>query len=172
MSTLLPARRVLLVCLPLLFVFAALPAIAQHAKNTQAAPLQERMSYAQFKRMGLDKLSPEQLKALNTWLRTHGEQGPSMDAAAPARTRATAPAGKAPANGKDIHTRIAGTFRGWDSDTVFTLANGQRWQVADDSEMMMHSLDNPKVTLHKGFFGSWLLSVDGTHQSVRVTPAR
>jgi hypothetical protein len=164
-----PVRRFPLICLTALLVLASWPVFAQ---PPQQAPLQERMSYAQFKRLGLDKLSPEQLKALNAWLRTHGEQGPSMDRA-PARTAAQPAARKTKqTDGKDIHSHIVGTFRGWDSDTVFTLANGQRWQVADDSEMMMHSLDNPKVTLRKGFFGSWLLSVDGTHQSVRVTPAK
>lgn len=168
MAAMRPVRRILLACLPALFVFVAVSAHAQQARKP--APLQERMSYAEFKRLGLDKLSPDQLQALNAWLGTHGESGPSMDAAGAAP--ANAPAGAPVTDNKDIHTRIVGTFRGWDADTVFTLANGQRWQVADDSQLMMHSLDNPKVTLRKGFFGSWLLSLDGTNETVHVSPAR
>lgn len=161
-----PVRRCLQACLPVLFVFAMAPALAQQAKP---APLQERMSYAQFKRLGLDKLSPAQLKALNAWLATHGERGPSMDRAAARPSAGTAPASTGHG---DIHTRIVGTFRGWDTGTVFTLANGQRWQVADDSSLMIHSMKNPAVTLRKSFFGSWLLDVDGVDQSVHVTRKR
>jgi hypothetical protein len=158
-------RRFLLAGLPLLLAFGFAPV---HAQQAQSAPLQERMSYAQFKRLGLDKLTPAQLDTLNAWLRKHGDRGPSMEAAAvPSRQPATAQPNTT--NSGDIHTRIDGTFRGWDADTVFTLANGQRWRVVDDSQQMMHSMHNPKVTLRKGFFGSWLLSVDGTSQSVRVS---
>ena len=156
-------RRYLQACLPLLFVFAMAPAFAQQANP---APLQERMSYAQFKRLGLDKLSPAQLKALNAWLATHGESGPSMDSAGPGQGQRDSTAQR---GSKDIHTHIVGTFRGWDTGTVFTLANGQRWQVADDSSLMIHSMKNPAVTLRKSFFGSWLLDVDGVDQSVHVT---
>ena len=159
-----PVRRCLQACLPALFVFAmAAPALARQAPP---APLQERMSYAQFKRLGLDKLSPAQLKALNAWLATHGERGPSMDSATARPGGDTAPAAS---GNRDIHTHIVGTFRGWDTGTVFTLANGQRWQVADDSSLMIHSMKKPAVTLRKSFFGSWLLEVDGVDQSVHVT---
>jgi hypothetical protein len=33
-----------------------------------------------------------------------------------------------------IKTTIRGKFEGWESQTVFTLANGQRWQVANPGE--------------------------------------
>jgi len=150
-----------------LCMLATPPAHArQHDRND--APLQERMSYAEFTRLGLDKLSPAQLKALNAWLHAHGDRGPSVDAVEPPRAAQAETANRGPS---EIHTHIVGTFTGWNSGTVFTLANGQRWQVAGDSELMIHSMRDPGVTLRKSFFGSWLLDVDGVDQEVHVTPA-
>ncbi len=168
MTAITPIHRLLLAGLSLLLVLAVVPARAQQATP---APLQERMSYAQFKRLGLDKLTPAQLDALNAWLREHGETGPALDAA-PASSNAPRPAAPAAQGNADIHARIKGSFRGWDNGTVFTLDNGQRWKVSEDSQLMMRSIDNPKVTLRKGFFGSWLLSLDGTNETVRVTQQR
>ncbi|MBB6182755.1 hypothetical protein [Oleiagrimonas soli] len=137
-----------------------------HAQSMpKPAPLEERMSHAEFMRLGLDKLSPAQLKALNVWLQTHGERGPSMDDYVPRSARAAGD----DMGDADIHSSIVGAFRGWDAYTVFTLANGQHWKVSEDSQMTMRSIDNPKVTLRKGFLGSWLLSVDGSRESVRVS---
>jgi hypothetical protein len=146
----------------------AAPGARAQARTAADAPLQERMSYAQFTRLGLDKLSPTQLKALNAWLHAHGDRGPSVDAIESARATRAERAEHGP---NVVHTHIVGTFRGWGADTVFTLANGQRWEVAGDSELMIHSMKDPKVTLRKSMFGSWLLNVDGVNQSVHVTPA-
>ncbi|WP_113063421.1 hypothetical protein [Oleiagrimonas sp. MCCC 1A03011] len=160
-----PLSLFLVACLSVLSVCT----VAHAQAKPKSAPLEERMSHAEFLRLGLDKLTPAQLKALNTWLQTHGERGPSMDDFVPARS---ARASHDDTGDADIHSLIAGTFRGWDSYTVFTLANGQRWRVSEDSQMTMHSIDNPKVTLRKGFLGSWLLSVDGARESVHVTRVR
>ena len=146
----------------------AVPQVRAQQHNPHDAPLQERMSYAEFTRLGLDKLSPAQLKALNAWLHTHGERGPSVEAMESARAAQPQKAGTGP---DEIHTHIVGAFNGWNSGSVFTLANGQRWQVAGDSQLMIHSMHNPKVTLRKSFFGSWLMDVDGVDQEVHITPA-
>ncbi len=164
------ARRVILSALSALMLAVTAPAIAAQRGNgpTTYTPLQQRMSYTDFTRAGLDRLSPAQLKALNDWLRTHAGR-----VATPSNAAASTPhEGAGHADSNVIHSHIVGTFRGWSADTVFTLANGQRWQVVGGSDMMFHSMKDPAVTLHKGFFGSWMLDVDGVDQSVRVSRAR
>lgn len=159
-----PARTLRL-SLPLLLALA--PAV--HAQTTHA-PLQQRMSYAKFRQLGLDKLSSAQLKALNAWLQTHGDTGPTMDG--PIRSGpATSNDSRQTGDAREIHSTLEGIFRGWSYGTVFTLANGQRWKVVESEALTMHSIKQPKVTLRKGFLGSWLFSVDGVRESARVTPA-
>ena len=137
-----------------------------HAQQS-AAPLEERMSYAEFRKLGLDKLSPEQLKELNEWLRTHGNRGSSMNSAPVPQ-----PAARPAPHGNTIVSHLEGDFHGWQNGTVLTLENGQRWQVVDDAQLDIRAIHKPKVTLKKGFFGTWLLSVDGISDVVHVTPAR
>ena len=40
--------------------------------QTPSSTLEERMSQAEFRAAGLDKLSPQELAQLNSWLETHG----------------------------------------------------------------------------------------------------
>lgn len=139
------------------------------------APLQERMSYAEFRKLGLDQLSEQQIKGLNAWLQAHGDCGASMSEAA--RPSAGSVASKATPAAQDtqsdhIQSRIAGDFSGWSNDTVLTLQNGQRWRVTDDESMHIATLHDPQVTLWKGLFNAWLLSVDGLDQTAHVARVR
>ena len=59
-----PISSLLLACL----FTAAAGAQAQ----TAAPTLEERMSQAEFRAAGLDKLSPEELASLNAWIGAHG----------------------------------------------------------------------------------------------------
>lgn len=146
---------------------------ALHAADSASSPatLQERMSYAQFKRLGLDRLSPEQLKGLNLWLSSHGMNGPSVDQVQ--HEAADQAAGVTHrVRRHTIHSTLVGRFNGWENGTVFTLANGQHWAVQDTSEPMhIAAIDQPKVTVEPGFLGSWMFSVDGVRDVVHVVPA-
>lgn len=160
-----PVRRPLIRSAALaLLAGLSLAAVAQAAPTT--APLQQRMSYAEFRKAGLDHLSPEQLKELNHWLAAHGCQGGAMadtqpDAAAPRRHHGD----------RTIHSRLKGDFHGWENGTVLTLQNGQRWQVADDTEMHIATIHQPQVTVSRGFLGTWILSIKGISDIVHVVPA-
>ena len=131
--------------------------------------VEERMSSAQFKAAGLDKLSPEELAALNAWLQTN---------AASAGASGTA-AGYAPASEDRIGfrqqdatgvvvSRIVGNFTGWDGKTKFTLENGQVWEQAEQGGMSGVNLDSPMVTIEPGMFGSWKIKVEGLNATTRV----
>lgn len=142
--------------------------------------LRQEMPAAVFEEAGLDKLSPEELEALNAWV---GGQLQEERSAPLAQTSPDLPEGddafglesvkervaslfqsKAP---ERIESTIEGTFTGWEGDTVFRLANGQVWkQVQADSFYI--NVENPKVTIKRAIFGSYLLSVEGFGSSVRV----
>ena len=67
----------------------------------------------------------------------------------------------------DLTTRLAGSFTGWDGDTVFRLENGQLWQQIDSSYLYSRS-ESPRVTIRRAAFGSYLLQVEGIDWTVRV----
>ncbi|GAP66634.1 hypothetical protein MBSD_n1945 [Mizugakiibacter sediminis] len=130
--------------------------------------LEETMPYATFRKLGLDKLSPEQLEGLNAWLREHGMPGQAP--AAPGAGAAAANAAAASAPARAFSSRIAGKFSGWNFDTVLTLENGQKWRVLDHDPVLANPRMNPKVTLEPGMFGSWSLSVEGVTEVAHVAP--
>ena len=80
------------------------------------------------------------------------------------------PAGAAPAL-KQVESRIRGKFQGWGPNKRIELENGQVWRIADDSEAM-HELQDPKVIVHRGLFGSYFLEIEGVPFQVRVARVR
>jgi hypothetical protein len=66
-----------------------------------------------------------------------------------------------------IESRIDGHFEGWRPNSSIRLANGQVWQVADDSGRHL-DLHNPKVWVRRGALGSFHLEIEGTNHSPRV----
>ncbi len=65
---------------------------------------------------------------------------------------------------QDIESRINAAFLGWRANDRLTLANGQVWQVVDDSVGVMNVSD-PKVKIRRGAMGAYHLELDGTHRS-------
>jgi hypothetical protein len=66
-----------------------------------------------------------------------------------------------------IESSIVGSFEGWRANSNIRLANGQVWQISDDSSKA-HYIDNPKVRIRRGALGSFYLEVQGTNASPRV----
>ena len=98
----------------------------------QAPPLQEQMTASEFRAAGLDKLSADELAALNRWLeRRVGEQ----TAAAVEQAREEGRQEVVTKNRgffhfgseEPIQSTIAGEFRGFGKGRRYTLANGQVW---------------------------------------------
>ncbi|MBN8922143.1 MAG: hypothetical protein BGP10_17305 [Rhodanobacter sp. 68-29] len=161
-------------------VFVLLAAVAAAAQAQSAPSLQQSMGSAAFRQAGLDKLSPQELHALEQWLSAHPDAmvpPPSQaSSAAVAANRSSshpdARAAKAEPARTVIASRVAGRFGGWQRGTVLTLENGQRWQVVDDSSLSPGKpLDAPAVTIKPGMVGGWLLKVEGYNASARVKPA-
>lgn len=67
-----------------------------------------------------------------------------------------------------MRARIAGPFGGWEPRMRFTLDNGQVWQVIDEHSAYYRRQDNPEVTIEKGVFGAYFLSVAGLNARAKV----
>ena len=66
-----------------------------------------------------------------------------------------------------IESHIPGSFEGWTARSNIKLANGQVWQISDNSARA-HYIDNPKVKIRRGALGSFYLEIQGTNVSPRV----
>jgi hypothetical protein len=143
------------------FAFSATLAAAQ--TQQQPATLEERMSQAELRAAGLDHLSPEQLKYLNEWLRTHGA-GPAQ-----AMTQNGQPVFYPDQSSRDtVESHIDGLFTGWRGHTVFKLDNGQEWKQAESGAYDAGKFEDPVVRIKPMLLGSWLMYVEGCGCSVRV----
>ena len=128
--------------------------------------LEERMTEAEFKAAGLDKLSPEELAALNAFIAAEtGKVASTLPAATPAVdnrgfNKPTGPDGA-------IYSSISGEFRGWSNGTVFALANGESWRVTEGS-YSARPVSNPGVTIRPGMISGWYMEVDGHPVKAKV----
>ena len=66
-----------------------------------------------------------------------------------------------------IESQITGSFEGWTSRSNIRLANGQVWQIVDNSSRA-HYIENPTVRIRRGALGSFYLEIQGTNYSPRV----
>ena len=144
-------------------VALAMLAAAGVAGAAEFSSLEERMSQQEFHAAGLDKLSPDELKNLDEWLRTH--QTVTTKLVTPSGTPAfyTNKEEKVP-----VESHIAGTFRGWYGKSSFTLENGQEWTQAESGQMQAGPYDHPKVRIKPMMVGAWLMYVEPCGCSLRV----
>lgn len=66
-----------------------------------------------------------------------------------------------------IESHIAGNFDGWEGDQRIKLANGQVWQVVDDSNGIVMGKDL-KATVARGAMGAMYMEIEGSRKSPRV----
>jgi len=67
-----------------------------------------------------------------------------------------------------LEARIAGEFRGWQPKMIFTLDNGQRWQVVGGESYVVSAESGPKVKIVPGALGSFFMHVEGHRQRAKV----
>lgn len=164
-----PIRTALLA---LLLVFATPFAFAQDAGDSR--PIEQRMSPEEFAAAGLDKLSPQELAALNAWLR--GTLKVETERAAAVAAEAAAEQVKDENRGffhfgsdEAIVARLQGHFDGFARNRRYTLDNGQVWKQTDSVRLEGVELDNPQMTISPGVFGNvWYLQVEGYNKRAKV----
>ncbi len=66
-----------------------------------------------------------------------------------------------------IQSVIPGQFDGWEAEQRIKLANGQVWQVVDDSNAFMAGRDL-KATVARGAMGAMYMEIEGSRKSPRV----
>jgi hypothetical protein len=66
-----------------------------------------------------------------------------------------------------IESSIVGRFDGWELGTQILLANGQIWQVIDDTRGVF-SLRDPAVRIVRGMLGSHFIEITGVTRAPRV----
>ncbi len=150
----------------LALVACAVPALAQSTPT-----LEERMTDAQFKAYGLDKLSPAELRGLNQWLQEQDSQraGASTDGAGVVPDRDPRLGFREQTSDRaTIEARLVGTFTGWSGNTIFKLDNGQEWQQAEAGTFSGQRIENAEVTIKPKMMGNWLLVVEYCQCRVNV----
>ena len=154
-----------LLSLALLAAVALAPGVALAQK-----PIEQEMTPQEFKAAGLDKLSPEELARLNTWL------GRKIDTVA---TEAAAQAKDKVeqenrgffhfGSNEPIVSRIAGEFRGFGLGRTYTLETGQVWRQTDGATLVGAKLTDPEVRINPSVSGNaWYLAVKGYNTRAKV----
>jgi hypothetical protein len=156
-----------------LFLTILMLAISASAVAQQGfSSLEEQMKGTEFEKAGLNKLTPEELAALNQWIRSHSLA--TLETGRGSSTGATDSRGRESSdNVKDmprttITSRLVGTFTGWDGQTTFKLENGMVWQQADKDKFYVKAVENPMVTIKPAFLRKWKLSVEGFDEKCKV----
>ncbi|TBR14280.1 MAG: hypothetical protein EPO46_01055 [Lysobacter sp.] len=152
-----------LACL-IVLLLAVLPALAGQP------PIQQQMSPAEFRAAGLEKLSAEELAALNLWLGRTIETQAAQAAAAAKKKIVDENRGYFNFGSVDpIRAALTGEFRGFASGRNYTLDNGQVWKQVDDASLPGVRLQTPKVTITPSIIGNaWYLSVQGYGTRAKV----
>jgi hypothetical protein len=168
------------IAVALIFLFTSFSVLAAEGFSS----LEEQMSGKEFLAAGLDKLSQQELDALNDWLRRHSVATLDAPRSAPAASASTAAAATAAAEetedrrgfksedeDKDgpIVSRLVGDTRGWDGQTIFKLENGMIWAQKDKDKLFTgKDISSPEVTIEKSMFGSWYLRMEGYNSKCKV----
>lgn len=146
----------------------AYPAVAQD----RYVPLEQRIDAARLADVGL---TPDQLQQLNRLLRETQPQAPTAADAPPSTDRATPTAAAPMFIGLDdgpIKAHATGTISGWQPGMLFTLDNGQQWQVLKGEMTLRRPLQDPPIEVVPGIAGRWFLQVDPDLPKARVFRVR
>jgi len=156
--------------MPRIFIafVCAFSLIATAAIAKEFSSVEEQMSSRDFKAAGLEKLSPEELSALNAWIRNN----PSTSGAGVVYNRAADDRVRIGFDDSDVRdvitSNIIGEFKGFGGGTILKLENGQTWQVTGGELGGIKAMTNPKVTIRPGLIGGWRLQVDGYNSVAKV----
>src|SRR3546814_19230955 len=64
---------------------------------------------------------------------------------------------------------MVGAFHGWTDKQVFTLENGQVWQIQDTRASLAGvDLMNPKVTFNRSVISGWYMKVEGYNSRAKA----
>ncbi|WP_240318562.1 hypothetical protein [Lysobacter sp. TY2-98] len=133
-------------------------------------PIQQQMSPEEFKAAGLDKLSPDELAHLNTWLGRTIETETAKAAAGAKKKVEDDNRGFFNFGSTDpIKSAVTGEFRGFEQGRTYTLDNGQVWRQIDSATLAGVRLTHPNVTISPSVIGNaWYMAVQGYGTRAKV----
>jgi hypothetical protein len=151
------SRRFLLLFPALVVGFAISLGTASLARaQNESGPLQEQMTPEEFKAAGLNKLTPEELARLNSWIQGNREQAVT---AAVKNTRKKAAEEAERDKRSLIVSRYDGVWSGIGPGEIIQLEDGSKWKLANKDEHYQGHADHPAIAVWKaGFFG-WKMRV-------------
>lgn len=156
-------NRLLSLCMLAISVSPALSGAAEGFPG-----LRTLMSEEDFSAAGLDGLTPEQLRVLDTWL-----GGYTAAAAAASAATAAAPTPASPDVLPDeIRSRLSEDFSGWEGRTVFRLENGQLWRQRLSGRYRYSGPPAPEVVISRNMLGYYQLKLVEAGRSVGVSPVQ
>lgn len=168
-----PSRLSLLLTATLLLA----PAFAAQAQRVVEGDLQQQMSAAEFRAAGLDKLSTDELAALNAWL-----QGKVREASSSAVEQAREEGRQEVivknrgffdfGSSEPIEATLAGEFSGFGKGRQYTLDNGQVWEQTDATSVAGVRKQTPRVKITPGLMGVWYLQIEGLNTRAKVRRTR
>jgi hypothetical protein len=149
--------------------------VTSHATEAQSSniPLEKRLTAEQMQATGLDTLSAKQLALLNQLLQEQTTQ--AIEVAVEKNTaevKASAPVAPMAVpvlSNEPFKSRIIGSFSGWQTGTVFTLENGQQWQVNKGSAKLFDTLKDPAVQVNISLVGKWYFEFNEDLPKAMVT---
>jgi hypothetical protein len=154
--------------LPLILALSTLLFCASLAAQQGFSSIEERMTGKEFTGAGLDKLSDEELSALNEWLRAHSVATLENTNQDYVDSRGFEMQALGDMDDSDVVSTIKGEFSGWTGDTVFELENGMVWEQTQSGTFYIPPTTTAVAVIDKGVFNSWRLSIQGYNRTVRV----
>lgn len=158
--------------LPIALAAALVAPAALAQDDIGFSSLEERMTAAEFRAAGLDKLSDQELTALNQWIRMRSLAEGEALALLEQQERREGPVSIRDMPEEPFEARIVGSFSGWSGQTEFVLDNGMVWQQTGNDRYPMAPMEDPKVLIRPGLFGNWTLQVDGYNKRTNVERIR
>lgn len=157
----------------LLMALAFAPLAWAQQSPPLTANVETQMSAEQFKAAGLNKLSPQELAALNAWLQHKVIQETAKV------TESAKEEGRKEVVEKNrgffdfgskeaIESSIVGNFDGFAKGRRYTLENGQVWEQIETASLEGVHKTNPKVKIKPGMMNSWFLKIEGYNTMAKV----
>ena len=158
---------------------AAVPAFAQQTR------IEDRLTQAEFRAAGLEKLSDAELARLNELLARGASPAASATTTdveariAQAREEGrreaavAADSGMRPAESREpVESTIPGEFAGFARGREYTLANGQVWRQTDNASIAGARGQDVGVRVRPGVLGVWWLQAKGYNTQAKVERVR
>ena len=139
----------------------------------QTADVEQQMSADEFKAAGLDKLSAQELAALNAWLQRKvvQETAKVTETAKEEGRKEVVEKNRgffSFGSNEPIESSIVGEFNGYAKGRQYTLENGQVWEQIESATLDGVRKTNPKVMIKPGIMNNWFLKIEGYNTTAKV----